>query len=207
VGGFGGVAGLADYLVRERVGALVDATHAFAAQISAHAVAAADRTGTPLLRLARSPWLPLADDRWLEVDSMPAAAEALGPAARRVFLSIGRQEVAVFEAAPQHDYLIRAVDAFDPALPHAHVIAKRGPFRFEAERALLEREQIQVIVSKNSGTAATYAKIEAARALQLPVIMVKQPMLAAAKEAPTLDAICNWLGQLAGRQAAANRSA
>jgi precorrin-6A/cobalt-precorrin-6A reductase len=197
IGGFGGVSGLASYLRERGVDALVDVTHPFAAQISENAARAAQLTGTPLLRLARAAWQRDPDDRWSEVDDMAAAAAALGAHPRRVFLSIGRLEIAAFRAAPQHAYLIRAVDTFEPELPHARVLAARGPFELAAERALLESEGIEVIVSKNSGTTATYAKIAAARALGLPVVMVRQPTLAAVPEVRSLDEIHAWLSALA----------
>jgi precorrin-6A/cobalt-precorrin-6A reductase len=205
IGGFGGPDGLAEFLVRERIDALVDTTHPFAAKISRNAVHAASTTGTPLIRYARCAWQPTPQDRWQEVSDMHAAAAALGSAARRVFLSVGRLEVEAFCSAPQHDYLIRAIDLFETTLPCARVFAARGPFEFAAERALLEREQIQVVVSKNSGTDATYAKIAAARALQLPVVMVRQPVLPAAAEVPSLDAITTWLEELAHHGASSMR--
>jgi precorrin-6A/cobalt-precorrin-6A reductase len=196
IGGFGGVDGLANHLRRESIDALVDATHAFAARMSANAVAACARTHTPLIRLERPAWRAQADDEWIDVADMAAAAIALGPAPRRVFLSIGRNEVHVFVSAPQHDYLIRAIDRFEPGLPRARLIAARGPFARDAEIALLERERIELLVSKNSGTAATYAKIEAARALALPVVMVARPQLPPARSADSLDTIIEWLDAL-----------
>ncbi|HEX4355257.1 MAG TPA: cobalt-precorrin-6A reductase, partial [Polyangiales bacterium] len=177
VGGFGGIDGLANYLRIEAMDAVVDATHAFAAQMSSNAVAACARTGTPLIRLERAAWRAQANDRWIDVSDMRTAAAALGPKRRRVFLSIGKTEVSAFALAPQHDYLIRAIDHFEPGLPCARVIAARGPFEYSEEIALLERERIELIVSKNAGTSATYAKIEAARALGLPVVMVARPAL------------------------------
>jgi precorrin-6A/cobalt-precorrin-6A reductase len=198
VGGFGGVEGLRVFLRDERVDALVDATHPFAAQMSSHAVMACDDTRTPLIRLERPAWRAHEADHWIDVPNMPAAAAALGISPRRVFLSVGRLEIAAFAAAPQHDYLIRAVDAFDAGLPQARVLAARGPFELGAELALLERERIEVLVSKNSGTAATYAKIEAARALGLPVVMVQRPPLPAARCAGSLDEISAWLEALHG---------
>jgi precorrin-6A/cobalt-precorrin-6A reductase len=197
IGGFGGVSGLASHLRERRVDALVDATHPFAVQISENAVRAAQLTGTPLMRLARSAWQRHPDDRWREVDDMAAAAAALGVQPRQVFLSIGRLEIAAFRVAPQHAYLIRAVDVFEPPLPRARVLAARGPFELAAERALLESEGIEVIVSKNSGTDATYAKIVAARLLGLPVIMLRQPTLAPAPEARSLAELRAWLSTLA----------
>jgi precorrin-6A/cobalt-precorrin-6A reductase len=198
VGGFGGSAGLGAFLREQRIHALIDATHPFAAQMSSHAVSACEVTHTPLIRLERPAWHATETDQWLVVPDMPAAAAALGAAPRRVFLSVGRLEIAAFAAAPQHDYLIRAVDAFEPNLPQARVITARGPFEFEAEHALLESERIAVVVSKNSGTAATYPKIAAARALGLPVVMVARPQLPAARCAATLDEIVAWLDALHG---------
>lgn len=202
VGGFGGVAGLTEYLQRERIHALVDATHPFAAQMSTHAVLAARATGIPLLRVERPAWSAQPGDRFTGVRDMHAAAAALGATPKRVFLAVGRLEVAAFAAAPQHGYLIRAVDAFDAAelgLRDARVLAARGPFALEEERALLERERIEIVVSKNSGTDATYAKIEAARALQLPVILIERPQLPAADTAATVDDVLAWLTALHAR--------
>jgi precorrin-6A/cobalt-precorrin-6A reductase len=196
IGGFGGAQGLADFLRREQLDALVDATHPFAAQMSAHAVRAAELTRTPLIRLERAAWQPQAGDRWQLVPDMLAAAHALGPAPRRVFLSVGRQELQAFQAAPQHDYLIRAVDAFEPLLPRARVLAARGPFALPDELELLEREAIEVVVSKNSGTAATYPKLAAARSLGLPVVMVERPVLPPAQLAHSLAEIVAFLHAL-----------
>lgn len=193
IGGFGGVAGLSDFLRAGTFDAMIDATHPFAAQMSANAVHAAQALGVPLLRVERPAWQQLAGDRWQEVDDMQAAASALGPTPRRVFLTIGRLEIDAFRSAVQHHYLVRAVDPFELPLPAARLISARGPFDVAAERELLQREAIEVIVSKNAGTAATYAKIEAARALALPVVMVRRPQLPAADTVSTVDEAQLWL--------------
>ncbi len=198
VGGFGGVPGLVACLQEQRFDALIDATHAFAAQMSHHAVTAAEAAGIPLLRIEIPAWREGVGDHWQNVPDMQQAALALGPAPRRVFLSIGRLEVAAFAAAPQHDYLIRAVDAFEPPLPRARVLALRGPFVLNAERALFTRERIDIIVSKNAGTAATYAKVEAARDLFLPVIMVERPRLPQAQTVASVEQACAWLEAIHG---------
>jgi precorrin-6A/cobalt-precorrin-6A reductase len=198
VGGFGGVQGLTDFLRDQRFDALIDATHPFAARMSSHAVAACNATATPLIRLERATWQASDGDHWIDVPDMPAAAQALGARPRRVFLSVGRQEIIAFSAAPQHDYLIRAVDMFAPQLPRARVVAARGPFVLADERSLLERERIEIVVSKNSGTAATHAKIVAARELDIPVVMVARPPLPAAATADTLEGIITWLAELHG---------
>ena len=176
-GGFGGIAGLAKYLRDQGIYALIDATHPYAATISANAVSAARQTDTPLIALRRPPWRVVAGDRWTEVADAGDAVRALGPAPRGVFLALGRQEIAAFASAPQHHYLIRSVDPVEPPLPvpHARYIEERGPFGEEEERALLVEHAIEVVVAKNSGGDATYGKIAAARALGIPVLLIRRP--------------------------------
>ena len=178
-GGFGGAEGLARYLGEEKIDVLIDATHPYAAAISANAARAAESAGVKLLALRRPPWRKLAGDNWIEVESVEDAVMALGQAPKRVFLALGRNELQPFTAAPQHFYLIRSVDPVDPplAVPHATYITARGPFSESEDRALLQSHNIEVIVAKNSGGEASYGKIEAARALRLPVIMLKRPAL------------------------------
>ncbi len=174
-GGFGGAEGLGQYLETEGIDVLVDATHPFAAQISRNAEIAAARGNIPLVILSRPGWTREPRDCWTEVPDMAGAAAAIGRETRRVFLAIGRLQLAAFEAAPQHDYLIRTIESIAPNLPHHRIIAARGPFDVEAEERLLRDEKIDVIVAKNSGAAAVFGKIAAARRLGLPVIMVERP--------------------------------
>ncbi|MGH6749040.1 MAG: cobalt-precorrin-6A reductase [Stellaceae bacterium] len=195
-GGFGGAEGLASYLRVELIDVLIDATHPYAAAISTNAAEAARAASVPLLALRRPPWIEAAGDIWTEGDTMEDAVEALGKAPRRVFLALGRKELRPFEAAPQHVYLVRSVDPVDPplAVPHAIYVTARGPFSEEEDRALLERHRIDALVAKNSGGDATYGKIAAARALHLPVIMLKRPALPEAESVATSveDALA-WL--------------
>ena len=201
-GGFGGVAGLVAHLRSERVGLLVDATHPYAATISAHAAEAAGIAGVPLLAVRRPGWERGEGDDWVEVADIAAAVAALGEVPRRVFLALGRQEVAGFAAAPQHDYLIRSVDPVEPKLgvPRATYLLGRGPFDATEERAMLEAHGIERIVCKNSGGAATYGKIMAARELGLRVVMLARPVL---PEVPSVGAVaeaCAWIGHWATRR-------
>jgi precorrin-6A/cobalt-precorrin-6A reductase len=177
IGGFGGAAGLAAWLGAEAIDLLIDATHPYAARISANAAAAATLAQVPLLVLDRPAWVAVDGDRWTEVVDMQGAAQALGALPRRAFLALGRNELAPFAAAPQHFYLIRSVDPVEPplAVPRAVYLTGRGPFDGADERALLAQHHIDVIVAKNSGGAATYGKIAAARGLGLPVIMLARP--------------------------------
>jgi precorrin-6A/cobalt-precorrin-6A reductase len=194
-GGFGGAQGLADYLSAERFDALIDATHPYAAIISANAAHAVELTKIPLLALRRPAWSPVAGDQWIEVADIRGAVQALDPAPRRVFLALGRKDLGSFSGAPQHHYLIRSVDPVEPPLdvPHALYITGRGPFADADERALLVQHRIDVIVAKNSGGAATYGKIAAARALGLPVVMVRRPALPDVPAVETVDDAMAWL--------------
>jgi len=180
VGGFGGVDGLIRYLTETSTDRVIDATHPFAARISANARAACAALGVPLAALARPPWRAQKGDRWIEVADNASAARALGEAGRRVFLTIGRLGVGAFRASPQHDYLIRSIEPPDPQdlPPHSTVIFARGPYAREDEIALLRERRIDVLVTKNSGGASTYAKIDAARALDLDVVVIAPPQTA-----------------------------
>ena len=197
IGGFGGVAGLGCYLKTNRVDALVDATHPFAARMTRNAQTAAELTGTPLLVVQRPAWRKQSGDRWIDVPDMAAAASALGPTPWRVLLTIGQKELAPFVAAPWHHYVLRSVDA--PAPEHlparAEVIAARGPFVEAAEHRLLLEKRIEVLVTKNSGGSATKAKLVAARRLELPVVMVARPPPPTAETVATVAEALAWLAR------------
>ena len=193
--GFGGIDGLLEYLITQRIDVLVDATHPYAATMAAHAAEACARAGVPILALRRPPWKPNAADRWSEVDNVEEAVHTLGAAPRRVFLTVGRKEVGAFAAAPQHRYLIRSVDPVKPPLnvPHATYIVARGPFNDADERATIIQYGIERIVAKNSGGSATYGKIAAARALGIPVVMLRRPVLPAVPSVERVQDAAAWL--------------
>jgi len=195
IGGFGGVEGLDRFLREEKIDAVIDATHPYADQMSAHAVAACGQTGVPLASFVRAPWTPRPGDRWNVVPSTDAAVSALGTAPRRVFLSLGRQELHVFARAPQHHYLARVIEAppREELPPDITLVQARGPFALAAETALLRDERIEVVVSKNAGGDATYAKIAAARALGLPVIMIARPGKPAGHVVASAEEAVAWL--------------
>jgi len=195
IGGFGGVTGLVAYLTRERIGALIDATHPYANVISANAAAATRETGVPFVALRRPPWTAIVGDQWTDVGNVHEAVQAIGPMPRRVFVTLGRNELAPFVGAPQHFYLIRSVDPVDPplALPHAAYVTGRGPFAEADDRVLITAHRIDVVIAKNSGGAATYGKIAAARALGINVIMLRRPPLIEAPAVETVDDVIAWL--------------
>ncbi len=202
VGGFGGADGLARWLTKENIAAVIDATHPYAARISANAVNACARLKLPLGSIVRPPWTEAPGDRWRKAESVRAAAGLLATEEqpRRVFLSVGRLELAAFAAAPQHDYLARTIDApeIGGALPpRIRFMLLRGPFDTASEAALLAAERIDLIVSKNSGGPATYGKIEAARHAGLPVLMVGRPEKPHGHVLGSPEEAMSWLARIA----------
>lgn len=195
IGGFGGAKGLAEFLSANGVQALVDATHPFAATMSANAHAAAREAGVPHLVVNRPPWTKIEGDRWIEVPSMAAAAKALGSTPRRVFLTVGRKDLAPFSAAPQHAYVIRSVDPPPAELlpPDVSVIAARGPFGEADESALLKAHRIDIVVTKNSGGSAAAAKLAAARARGISVVMIARPTPPSGDHVATAAEALDWM--------------
>ena len=179
VGGFGGAEGLAAYLASQRIDAVVDATHPFAAQISANAIAACHQTSVELIALERPAWQMVAGDTWKNFGNIEVAIGALPLQPVRVFSGLGRLALDALSAAPQHHWVIRVIDpiAQPLGLPHATIIAARGPFEAQDDIALFKEHAINVVLAKNAGGAASYSKIEAARALGLPVYMIGRPSI------------------------------
>lgn len=195
IGGFGGVSGLADYIRREGITHVIDTTHPFAAEMSRNAVEACAQTGTPLVALERAPWTRAPDDKWIEVGDVAAAAAALPEAPARVFLGIGRQHIAPFAARPQHAYTLRFVDPPEAPLPFAaDVIVSRGPFTLDGELEMLRSRGIAWIVARNSGGDGARAKVDAARILGLPLIMISRPNRPERLRVETVTEVMQWLG-------------
>ncbi len=197
IGGFGGAAGLAAFLLDRPIDLLIDATHPFAAQISANAAVAAAECNVPYLMLVRPAWEAVEGDRWIEVASHSEAAKALLGQSQRVFLTIGRQELAAFAGLDAIWFLMRAIDppALNTPVPNGKLLLARGPFSLEDERQLLLEYQIDTIVSKNSGGGATYAKIVAARELGIPVVMVQRPLIPDVDRVADVEGAIFWLIQ------------
>ena len=195
LGGYGGVKGLADYIIDAQITHVVDATHPFATQISRNAVEACALTQTPIIALERLPWTAQPGDNWHHVADTTAAVAALPANPARIFLAIGKQTLPAFAAQPQHFYLLRLVDAPDAALPlpHAEVVLDRGPFTVESDMELMRTHAISHIVAKNSGGTGALAKLEAARRLHLPVILIARPKIADRPLARNIPAVMDWL--------------
>ena len=206
IGGFGGPRGLARFLSERGIDRVIDATHPFAAQISAHAEEACRAVGVPRLRLLRPPWRPVPGDRWIAAASLAEAALRVEPLGRRVFLTVGHRDLAAF-ARLDLWFLVRTIEP-PGVLPlrHGQWLAGRGPFAVEDELTLLRTHRIDVLVTKASGGAATAAKLIAARQLGLPVVMVRRPPPPPGPVVGSVEAALAWLQGLPEDGPSAGRS-
>jgi precorrin-6A/cobalt-precorrin-6A reductase len=193
VGGFGGPAGLADWLAAEEVDAVVDATHPFAERISASAAQACAMTRTRLIMLRRPGWTARAGDDWHWVADLPEAARLLPSLGERVFLTTGRQGLPAFADCAAW-FLVRCVDRPDPPFPaRMELLLDRGPYTLDGERALMVDHGIDVLVTKDSGGALTVAKLDAARDLGLPVVIVRRPPTPDVPLVASVDEAVAWI--------------
>ncbi|GAA0572306.1 cobalt-precorrin-6A reductase [Caenispirillum bisanense] len=199
-GGCGGAEGLAAFLRAEAVTAVIVATHPFAAAISRNARLACDAAGVPRLCLRRPEWQPQPGDRWLMADTAAEAAAALPGLATRVLLTLGTADLAPFAALPGIAFVVRMIAAPpQPPLPGCTVVTGRGPFDAEAETDLLRRHRIDAVVTKASGGGATDAKLVAARALGLPVVMIRRPPPEPGPAVEDVGAVLEWLDRIGAR--------
>jgi precorrin-6A/cobalt-precorrin-6A reductase len=179
VGGFGGAQGLANFIRDNRIDVLLDATHPYAAQISANAASAAQQTQIPYWALRRQGWQPQAEDDWRDVSNWNELMAALADF-RRPFFTMGREPLAHLHEIPAAQFwTIRCLDA-EPGNERALVIGARGPFQLDDERELFAQHHFDVLISKNSGSVATEPKLQIARELKLPVLILQRPALPAA---------------------------
>jgi precorrin-6A/cobalt-precorrin-6A reductase len=194
-GGFGGAAGLADYLRATQIDFVIDATHPFAARISSTAQEACAALGIPLLTLARAAWVKEAGDHWIEAADAAEAAAQLPGLGRRAFLTIGHRDIAAFAGVGGVHFLVRLVDPPAGPLPlQAYdLVIGRGPFTIADERLIMEQHAIDVLVSKASGGASTAAKLAAARALRIPVIMLRRPPQEARASVDRVEDALAWI--------------
>lgn len=197
IGGFGGAAGLAEYLHAQAVSHVIDATHPFASQMSHNAMAACAAAKLPLIALTRPPWQADQTDLWSNVANIEAAVRALNRPACRVMLAIGRMHLDAFAPNPQHFYLLRLVDPpkTPPPFPDHTVCISRGPFTLRDDLALMRQHRIDLVVSKNAGGTGAFAKIKAARQLQLPVIMIDRPKIAHQQKTHSPKEVLQWVSQ------------
>ena len=207
IGGFGGIDGLVAYLQQQQVTLLVNATHPYATAMSAHALAAQQRSGIPLLRLLRPAWRKQTADTWIMAAHAKGAAAICRWLGKRILLALGSQEIAAFAGSPRAHFFVRMVDAPEAPLPldKYEVIAARGPFALADERRLLLEHNIDLVVAKNSGGEASFAKIAAARELGVPVVMIERPeasLRPGCDSVATVDEAFAWIAERCDDQTA-----
>ncbi len=197
-GGFGGADGLADYLRRENIPLLVDATHPFATQISDNAIAAAEATGIPFVRLERPEWRRKPGDIWISVATLEEAVAA-APSKARILLALGRQHIAPFSKRRDVFFVVRMIDPPETPLDlFDFELELSKPGKKDEEAAFLTRKRLTHIICRNSGGAASYAKISAARELGLPVIMIERPHRPGAHALPDTDSVLRFVVEMLG---------
>lgn len=197
IGSFGGAEGLARYATQVGVTHFIDASHPFSRKISENVRLAAEQTGLPLLTLSRPAWAATPDDAWRLVPDMRHAVKALGSEPQRVFLALPQRDVARFRAQPQHFYLLRLTRAprSAPPLPNHQIVVSRGPYDAADEEAFLKEHRIGLIVTRNTGAAGARGKLDAARALNLPVVMVERPPLPDCTTVTQVNDALGWLAE------------
>lgn len=194
VGGFGGAKALGDYLVSENIDIIVDATHPFAVTISRNAAEAATLANIPRIMLQRPPWQAGEGDHWENFATLKAVAEKLKPNSR-CFLTIGRQELGAFKSRDDVWFLVRMIDVPTTPLPLAkyEVVIGLPQESVNDEKNLMQRHNIDTLITKNSGGNLSAAKLEAARALELRVMMVQRPQVPAGDVVESVEAVEQWL--------------
>jgi precorrin-6A/cobalt-precorrin-6A reductase len=193
IGGFGGIEGLAQFLRDNAISHVIDATHPFAEGMSRNAIAACADTGIPLIALERPEWAAASGDDWRHVADYAAAAEALPGDGSGVFLAIGRQNLTPF-LGRGHRWLLRFAEVAAHPLPDATLIVSRGPFSVPGDLELMKRHAIGHLVTKNAGGRAAHAKLEAARMLGIPVVMIARPALPERHVVASPAQLMGWLG-------------
>ncbi|MFL6085739.1 MAG: cobalt-precorrin-6A reductase [Mycobacterium sp.] len=199
IGGFGGVDGMRRWLSEAAVDAVVDATHPYAATITAHAAAVCDELGLPHLVLIRPAWD--SGDAIVVASDVEAANTVAAEGYSRVFLTTGRSGTAAFVNVDAW-FLVRAVTAPDSdTLPRRHeMVLSRGPYHYDDELALLREHRIDALVTKNSGGTMTRPKLDAAAALGVAVVMVDRPPLpAGVTTVSTVDEAVAWVRSTGSR--------
>lgn len=196
-GGFGGVSGLEDFIRGHHIDLVIDASHPFAETITQNTFDACKKSGVPYFRYQRPAWTPKPGDRWLHANTVRDAAAATDGFGR-IFLTIGRQDLAPFETLSAKHFLIRSIEpvAFNPPSSTVEAVQARGPFSLAEETDLLSAKKIDLLVTKNSGGAATYAKIEAARNLGISVVMIDRPEVPACPVFGSIDRLLAAAGMV-----------
>ncbi|MBU1176197.1 MAG: cobalt-precorrin-6A reductase [Alphaproteobacteria bacterium] len=187
MGEFGSARAIADYLAEEKIELLIDATHAFAGAISAEAVEAAEKAGVPLFRLVRPAWPPIKGARLKHFSDISSAIKAV-PTRKKALVTTGQRDLGTIAERPDADFLVRLIDPPKTPLPaNAVLLLARPPYTLKSEMTLMGQNGITHLITKNSGSAETYAKLEAAASLGVTILMIDRPVLPEARSVHSVE--------------------
>lgn len=197
MGGFGGDIGFRTYLTSNHISGVLDATHPFAAKITNRTARICANMNVPYAQLLRPEWTAKAGDRWTMIDHEEQAADHIVKGST-VFLGTGRQTLHHFANLEGCRVICRQIDPPTAPFPFegGEFLIGRPPFPVEREKDLFEQLGLDWIVVKNAGGAASYTKLEAARSLNIPVLMIRRPQMPDVMRVQTVDAAMDWISAL-----------
>ncbi len=198
VGGFGGRVGFEAFLEAEEIAAVLDATHPFAGRISRRTADVCRNRKLPYLQVLRPEWVPQSGDNWIFIDNESEAVDYI-PKGATVFLGTGRQTLMRYANLAGRTLICRRIDTPRHAFPfeNGEYLVGRPPFSVEQEVELFTRRKIDWLVVKNAGGELSRTKLEAARRLGLPVLMINRPPPpAGAKRVASVKAALQWVEDL-----------
>ncbi len=197
VGGFGGGEAFRSCLAENEIRAVVDATHPFATRITQRTCEICRDLDLPYLHVLRPAWEPVPGDRWHFIDAEEDAVKLISPG-QTVFLGTGRQTLEKFANLAGCRVICRQIDPPTGPFPFpgGEFLIGRPPFPVVDEIILFERLGVDWLVVKNAGGEASRTKLTAARAKQIPVIMINRPPMPDADRVETVDDAMTWVSRL-----------
>ena len=195
IGGFGGTEGLSEFLRKNEITLLVDATHPYATRISEAASTACEENRVRRLQFLRPPWSPVAGDNWQFVATGEEASKTL-PQNSVCFLAVGSQHLSPFVTRDDVRFILRTVDSPEEPLEFENheLITGLPSNSARDEQSILERHGVTHIVCRNSGGTGAYAKLSAARELSIPVIMISRPAPPEGKTFKKVEELLAFIG-------------
>ena len=195
VGGFGGKTGILDFIKKNKITHVIDASHPFSIKISVNTFNVCESCNIPIVNFTRKPWAEKKGDNWIKVRNFEESVNHLKGKAKNVFLAIGKKNLHVYKKYSQHFYLLRVINNNNITnfFPNQKYITYDPSYNVKEEVKVLKNYKIDVIVSKNSGGELAYCKIVAARKLKIPVIIIARPKSLNLKKVYNLESVLRWL--------------
>lgn len=176
IGGWGGEEAYRDWVISENFRAVIDATHPFATHMAVRSARVSEHLGIDHIRLVRPTWVPGDGDQWTFLNCENEAAQHI-PQEATVFLGTGRRRLDDLEPLSGRRIVCRVREwpVGDFPFPNGDFLFDPGPYTVEGETRLFRRLGVDWLIARNTGGAASWPKIEAARELGLRVAMIRRP--------------------------------